>query len=171
MNNYHSYCRVALRDIVYGEELTFDYSCVSESKEEFEHATCLCGSLHCRGSFLYYADGSSFTQIMNKHNHFLRRTSTLLDSCLDEQSPSYKSICPQEHTFDQKLAYLHAQGIKSSMLEGCPAWLARWCYSIMKFIEFEEQPLPLEIINLVDSRGKRLWPTLESAKVSCPLLC
>ena len=103
---------------------------------------------------------------MNKHNHFLRRTSTLLDACLDEQSTRYKPICDQEHTFDQKLAYLHSQGIRSSMLEGCPAWLVRWCYSIMKFIEFEEQTLPLEIISLVDNRGKPLWPSLESAKVS-----
>ena len=71
---------MALRDIKYGEELTFDYSCVSESKEEFKKATCLCGSLGCRGSFVYYADDDSFMQVMKKVNPFLRRTAVLLDA-------------------------------------------------------------------------------------------
>ena len=74
--------RVALRDIMYGEELSFDYSCVSESKTEFELATCLCGCLGCRGSFVSYADGNSFMQVMTKRFPFVKRTAVLLDACL-----------------------------------------------------------------------------------------
>lgn len=75
------FIRVALRDIHCGEELTFDYSCVSESREEFEKATCLCGDVNCRGSFVSYADDSSFMQVMNRVNSFLKQTSRLLDAC------------------------------------------------------------------------------------------
>lgn len=72
---------VALRPIAWGEELCFDYACVSESKTEFEMATCLCGSLQCRGSFVSYADGNSFMQVMAKRFPFVKRTAVLLDSC------------------------------------------------------------------------------------------
>ena len=45
-------CVYALRDIARGEELTFDYSSVTESEEEFKAAICLCGTSACRGAFL-----------------------------------------------------------------------------------------------------------------------
>jgi len=38
----------ALRDIAFGEELTFDYSSVTEDEVEFRAAICLCGSSKCR---------------------------------------------------------------------------------------------------------------------------
>ena len=72
---------MALRAISRGEELSFDYACVSESKTEFESATCLCGSLRCRGSFVSYADGNSFMQVMAKRFPFVKRTAVLLDAC------------------------------------------------------------------------------------------
>jgi len=42
----------AIKDIKYGEELTFDYCAQTESKEEFEKAICLCGSNQCRMHYL-----------------------------------------------------------------------------------------------------------------------
>jgi hypothetical protein len=47
----------------YGEELTFDYSSVTESEREFRAATCLCGTHHCRGSYLYYSGASAFNNV------------------------------------------------------------------------------------------------------------
>lgn len=44
-------------------------------------ATCLCGSLQCRGSFVSYADGNSFMQVMAKRFPFVKRTAVLLDAC------------------------------------------------------------------------------------------
>ena len=81
-------CRVALRPIHCGEELTFDYSCVSESKEEFEKATCLCGYSNCRGSFVSYADDNSFMQVMNQRNSFLKRTAYVLEACSQPLTPA-----------------------------------------------------------------------------------
>ena len=36
------------RAVGYGEELTFDYACVTESEREFRAAICLCGTQLCR---------------------------------------------------------------------------------------------------------------------------
>ena len=53
-------CVYALRDIARGEELTFDYSSVTESEEEFKAAICLCGTSACRGAFLSMAGAGAF---------------------------------------------------------------------------------------------------------------
>ena len=52
-----------LRHIRAGEELTFDYSSVTESEKEFKAAVCLCGTTACRGSFLYFAGSKAFMQV------------------------------------------------------------------------------------------------------------
>ena len=52
-----------LRPIRDGEELTFDYSSVTESEKEFKAAVCLCGTTACRGSFLYFAGSKAFMQV------------------------------------------------------------------------------------------------------------
>ena len=77
---------MALRDIYCGEELTFDYSCVSESREEFYNATCLCGFPCCRGSFVSYIEENAFMQYINCENTFLKATARLLDVCYNDCS-------------------------------------------------------------------------------------
>lgn len=144
--------RVAVRDIAYGEELTFDYSCVSESQEEFEKATCLCGSAVCRGSFLYYSDRHSFTQVLLKYNGFLRRTSTLLEVCSDSLTIS-------------EMEFLQNRGIKGCILEGAPQWLCKWCVKAIQYIDFEVEALPREIVNLTDSKNRRLFRDINAAIV------
>jgi hypothetical protein len=52
-----------LRQIKNGEELTYDYSSVTESEKEFKAAVCLCGTSACRGSFLYFAGSKAFMQV------------------------------------------------------------------------------------------------------------
>lgn len=51
-----------LRHVHPGEELTFDYASVTESEKEFRTAICLCGTLHCRGTFLMFAGSRAFQQ-------------------------------------------------------------------------------------------------------------
>ena len=144
--------RVAVRNISYGEELTFDYSCVSESQEEFEKATCLCGSMACRGSFLYYSDRHSFTQVLLKHNGFLRRTSALLEVCSDPLTTT-------------EMEFLQNRGIKGCVLEGAPQWLCKWCVKAIRYIDFEVEALPREIVNLTDSKNRRLFRDMNAAIV------
>ena len=52
-----------LRHVCPGEELTFDYACVTESEKEFKTAICLCGTRNCRGSFLMFAGSRAFMQV------------------------------------------------------------------------------------------------------------
>ena len=61
-----------------GEELCWDYASVTESEREFRAAICLCGSSKCRGSFLYYANSATFTEVMSRQHTFLDRTALLL---------------------------------------------------------------------------------------------
>lgn len=52
-----------LRHVHPGEELTFDYAGVTDFEKEFRSAICLCGTRHCRGSYLYYSGSTAFTQV------------------------------------------------------------------------------------------------------------
>ncbi|PNH11707.1 Transportin-1 [Tetrabaena socialis] len=65
------------------EELTFDYSSVTESEKEFRSAICLCGTRNCRGSYLYYSGSTAFTQVMEQRHNFLHRNSLLLRASIE----------------------------------------------------------------------------------------
>lgn len=45
------------------EELTFDYSSVTESEKEYRAAVCLCGTSSCRGSFLFFTGSNAFMEV------------------------------------------------------------------------------------------------------------
>lgn len=153
---------MALRDIKYGEELTFDYSCVSESKEEFKKATCLCGSLECRGSFVYYADGESFMQVMKKVNPFVRRTAVLLDAGLNDLTEE-----DLQFLFNNgiKVAVREWHDVQDSMLSGCPRWLVKWCSYIVRYMKYEEEKLPAELKDLRDAAGNLLYSSPQALQV------
>lgn len=53
-----------LRHVLPGEELTFDYSSVTENEREFKVAYCMCSTRHCRGSYLYYTGSKAYMQVM-----------------------------------------------------------------------------------------------------------
>ena len=63
----------ATRKIEYGEELCWNYSCVTESEKEYRAAICLCSSTTCKGAFLDFAGSSAFTAVMNRRHNFLDR--------------------------------------------------------------------------------------------------
>ncbi|KXZ45516.1 hypothetical protein GPECTOR_53g102 [Gonium pectorale] len=71
------------RRIEPGEELTFDYSSVTESEKEYREAICLCGSRLCRGSYLYYSGSTAFTQVMEQRHNFLHRQVMLLRASVE----------------------------------------------------------------------------------------
>jgi esterase/lipase superfamily enzyme len=52
-----------VRPIAEGEEITFDYNSVTESKEEHEASVCLCGSQICRGSYLNFSGEGAFEKV------------------------------------------------------------------------------------------------------------
>nr|GFC55281.1 histone-lysine N-methyltransferase ATXR3 [Tanacetum cinerariifolium] len=71
----------SVRPIVYGEEVTFDYNSVTESKEEYEASVCLCGSQVCRGSFLNLTGEGAFQKILKEDHGILNRHQMMLEAC------------------------------------------------------------------------------------------
>ena len=91
------------RDIAYGEELCWNYSCVTESEKEYRAAICLCSSTRCKGAFLDYAGSSSFTAVMGTRHNFCDRNAILIRACSEKV------------TADDRAALARA-GIKSAAL-------------------------------------------------------
>ena len=137
-----------------GEELCWDYSCVTESEKEFRAAICLCSSPNCRGSFLSYAGSSTFTAVMNEKHNFLHRNAMLCRAC-------------SEPLTDEDLALLSDYGIRDSALntlsgERAPDWLVKWASLILRYVQLEEKLLPEALCNLPMQKGVKY--NLEGAK-------
>mmetsp|Transcript_11397 Transcript_11397/g.31701 ORF Transcript_11397/g.31701 Transcript_11397/m.31701 type:complete len:1269 (-) Transcript_11397:54-3860(-) len=137
------------RDIAYGEELSFDYSCVTESLMEYREAICLCGMGKCRGSFLSLADGKAYQQIMQTHHNFLHKNAILLKSCTEDLTDSdYRRL----ESFNFKSSLLCAPGqlskhpLSADTESQLPKWLLKWVSYTLQFIEEEEKLLPASLV-------------------------
>ena len=71
-NGKYSIGKCATRDIAYGEELSFDYISVTESRTEYESAVCLWGTFRWVGRFLGLSD-NRFTEIMDEYHTLVDR--------------------------------------------------------------------------------------------------
>ena len=130
-----------LRHVHPGEELTFDYSSVTESEKEFKQAICLCGTQKCRGSYLYFTGSKAFMQILLKKHNFLHRQ-VLLARAASE---------PLNETDEVRLRKF---GLGSSCLGSrkdgsrVPAWLEKWTSMICEYLEIEETCLTEELLSM-----------------------
>lgn len=68
----------ALKDIQYGEELTFDYCSVTEDLNELKKAICLCGTQKCRGNYLELIKTKECNAQIEKYHGFLKRNIIIL---------------------------------------------------------------------------------------------
>ncbi|GIL69137.1 hypothetical protein Vretifemale_124 [Volvox reticuliferus] len=146
----------AKRRIEPGEELTFDYSSVTESEKEYREAICLCGSRNCRGSYLYYSGSTAFTQVMEQRHNFLHRQTILLrastEPLLEEDSLRLKK---------------HSIG-STSLGDGgpgnnkAPDWLVKWAALVLEYVELERKELPKVLMRLPPQLAKY---TQESAEI------
>ena len=137
-----------------GEELCWDYSCVTESEKEFRAAICLCSSPNCRGSFLSYAGSSTFTAVMNEKHNFLHRNAILCRACVEPLA-------------EEDLALLSEFGIRDSALntvsgERAPDWLVKWASLILRYVRLEEKMLPEALCKLPMQNGIKY--NMEGAK-------
>ncbi|KAF9589653.1 hypothetical protein IFM89_026787 [Coptis chinensis] len=135
-----------VRPIGYGEEITFDYNSVTESKEEYEASVCLCGSQICRGSYLNLTGEGAYQKVLMECHGMLDRHRLMLESC----ELNYVS---EEDYFD-----LGRAGLGTCLLDGLPVWLVAysalgWCayYWLVTAIhcevhKFERTKLPEEIL-------------------------
>ncbi|XP_077254002.1 histone-lysine N-methyltransferase ATXR3-like [Tasmannia lanceolata] len=121
--------------IGYGEEITFDYNSVTESKEEYEASVCLCGSQVCRGSYLNLTGEGAFQKVLKECHGMLDRHRLMLEAC------EVNSVS-QEDYID-----LGRAGLGTCLLAGLPDWLIAYSARLVRFINFERTMLPEEILN------------------------
>lgn len=125
-NGKYGVAMYSLKDISYGEELTFDYYSVTENEKEYKQAICLCGSRNCK---IHYLNLLSW----KNQNSYLERNLTFIEEnhliCLAGTEPLTSDD-------NQLLEHYSARG---SMLDGCPTWLKKWTALILRFIEEEKQ--------------------------------
>ncbi|XP_024381473.1 histone-lysine N-methyltransferase ATXR3 isoform X3 [Physcomitrium patens] len=123
-----------LRKIEFGEELTFDYCCVTESKEEHDSSVCLCGSQGCKGSYLCYTGPGAYDEVLKECHGILDRHNLLLQAC----TSGAVTFREQE---DLKQA-----GLGPCLLDGLPQWVIKYAAGIVSYLNFERQRLPDELM-------------------------
>ena len=132
------------------EELTMDYSAMTTSDIEWRAAICLCGSPHCRGSFLHYATQEDLQQVLNQNCGPLWRFASLLKSC--SAKPWSKA--------DEEAMGRH--GIRGAALnENSKLWMKKFAADNLRFLEFERKALPCSLMRPVD--GKKSGYTFSQA--------
>ncbi|KAK1326653.1 putative histone-lysine N-methyltransferase ATXR3 [Acorus calamus] len=123
-----------VRPIAYGEEVTFDYNSVTESKEEYEASVCLCGSQVCRGSYLNLTGEEAFQMVLKESHGLLDRHKLMLEAC-------EKNYVSEEDYID-----LAGAGLGPCLLDGLPDWLVAYSAGLVRFINLERTKLPGEIL-------------------------
>ncbi|XP_059661034.1 histone-lysine N-methyltransferase ATXR3 [Cornus florida] len=131
-----------VRPIGYGEEVTFDYNSVTESKEEYEASVCLCGSQVCRGSYLNLTGEGAFQKVLKDRHGILDRHHLMLEAC------ELNSVLEEDYID------LGKAGLGRCLLGGLPDWLIAYSARLVRFINFERTKLPEEILkhNLEEKR-------------------
>ncbi|XP_027344008.1 histone-lysine N-methyltransferase ATXR3 [Abrus precatorius] len=131
-----------VRKIQHGEEITFDYNSVTESKEEYEASVCLCGSQVCRGSYLNLTGEGAFQKVLKDSHGVLDRHYLMLEAC------ELNSVSEEDYND------LGRAGLGSCLLGGLPDWLVAYAARLVRFINFERTKLPEEILkhNLEEKR-------------------
>ncbi|KAG8386975.1 hypothetical protein BUALT_Bualt03G0204500 [Buddleja alternifolia] len=124
----------SVRPIAYGEEITFDYNSVTESKEEYEASVCLCGNQVCRGSYLNLTGEGAFQKVLKEHHGLLDRHRLMLEAC------ELNSVSEEDYID------LGKAGLGSCLLGGLPDWLIAYSARLVRFINFERTKLPNEIL-------------------------
>ncbi|XP_074355516.1 histone-lysine N-methyltransferase ATXR3-like isoform X1 [Apium graveolens] len=123
-----------LRPIGYGEEVTFDYNSVTESREEYEASVCLCGSHVCRGSYLNLTGEGAFQKVLKECHGILDRHQLMLEAC------ELNSVSEDDYID------LGKAGLGSCLLGGLPDWLIAYSARLVRFINSERLKLPAEIL-------------------------
>lgn len=123
-----------LRAVHEGEELTFDYSSVTESEKEFREAICLCSTNHCRGSYLCFTGSRAFQQIMNEKHNMLHRQALIVRAC---NEPLVQEDRDRLGRHSIKASALGSEDSKDLL----PDWVHKWAALVCEYIELEESCL------------------------------
>ncbi|XP_057838042.2 histone-lysine N-methyltransferase ATXR3 [Cryptomeria japonica] len=131
-----------LRPIQYGEEITFDYNSLTESKEEYEASVCLCGTYGCRGSYLNLAGAGAYQKVLKECHSILNRHHLLLEACTNSVS--------QEDLNDLRNA-----GVGTCLLSGLPGWAIAYSARVVRFMNLERSRLPDQIVKHIRKEKRK----------------
>ena len=134
-----------LRHVYEGEELTFDYSSVTESEKEFREAICLCGTHMCRGSYLYFTGSRAFMQVLNERHNMLQRQVMLARAGSEPLTDADKERIRRHGLGESSLGSV-------SRGDRVPEWLEKWTSLVCEYLELEEACLKQELLEK-DSLG------------------
>mmetsp|Transcript_26094 Transcript_26094/g.85738 ORF Transcript_26094/g.85738 Transcript_26094/m.85738 type:complete len:1200 (+) Transcript_26094:70-3669(+) len=133
---------VTTKRVEYGEEMCWDYACVTESEREFRAAICLCSTPFCRGSFLSYANSHSFMDVMSRDHDFLDRNALVLRAVMEDiTEEDRKRIERAKGGLFGRSVLTHVDGTTES-----PKWLIKWAALVMEFVDQETQLLPQALL-------------------------
>ncbi|PPS10861.1 hypothetical protein GOBAR_AA09790 [Gossypium barbadense] len=132
----------ALRAIRYGEEITFDYNSVTESKEEYEASVCLCGSQVCRGSYLNLTGEGAFQKVRFINFERTKLPEQILQHNLEEKQKYCIDISLDAERND---AEIQAEGVYNQRLQNLAITLDKVRY-VMRcvFGDPKKAPPPIE---------------------------
>ncbi|KAL9243849.1 hypothetical protein vseg_017688 [Gypsophila vaccaria] len=149
----------SVRPIAFGEEITFDYNSVTESKEEYEASVCLCGSQVCRGSYLSLTGEGAYDKVMKEWHGLLDKHRLLLEAC-------ELNWVSEEDYIDLRRA-----GYGRCLLGGLPDWLVAYSARLVRFINFERTKLPDKILehNLEEKKKYNLDISVEMERSDAEL--
>ncbi|KAH9323189.1 hypothetical protein KI387_017828, partial [Taxus chinensis] len=131
-----------VRPIQYGEEITFDYNSLTESKEEYEASVCLCGTSCCRGSYLNLAGAGAYQKVLKECHSVLNRHHLLLEACTD--SVTQKDVSD-----------LRAAGVGTCLLSGLPDWAVAYSAHVVRFMNHERSKLPDQILKHIRKEKRK----------------
>ena len=137
------------RQVGVGEELCIDFAAETDVEEEAAAAVCLCGSSHCRGTFLFLSPPATsplsavcahsltlphlFRMILSAADTFHRRQ--------DDNNNAADKIIASKHGFRDFLfndGPLSSANIPPTPL---PAWLKKWVLLMLKYVDAEAEEL------------------------------
>ena len=169
---------VTTRDVKHGEEICWDYRCQTDSEKEMRRAICLCGSKHCRVSYLHYNGESELATFADSHCAVAHNAARLLASCVDSDSldlphPPVKSPMKSPmkspgkggtpgpkrgHTRadDHWKSALIAAGVRADdegMLRGLPQWARKFASKCVATAFHEKQSLTRSLYESADRKS------------------
>ena len=153
VNGVYTIQTVTTRPIAEGEELTFNYNCVTDSKAEAEKATCLCGSRWCQGSYLQWKGARTFRQVLDSSHGMTHRQAQLMQACEENAQAISEGAVDAARTVEtsedvaalagpEGVQTLARAGIGAAMLRAMPGWMVRFVVKMVEICDFEKAELP-----------------------------
>ena len=133
---------VTLREIAPGEELTFDYGAVTTSESEYRSAVCLCGTSHCRQSFLHFVNAKNSQRLLERWHSPTHIFASLLDASV--RSEKNRALNSKIMQVLDCFGLGKAAGLAQ---EDAPFWLRLFCSSVLgEFVIRERTMLPISLV-------------------------